>query len=203
MRSHVSGYLSLASVNIVASSGVPARTPSFAAYRGVDRSPWLSTDTDYRHGLLKGDALDAWRTIELQWQRETWIKLSTSRSGAEAILRDQTRRGRCGEVVALYSAVFDRSYGLQPMPDDARPFGREPCVEGYGSLLTEGVYRRPEFFEYFASQLTAEGLLPMTGDLCDEYVHRYLEVEKEADLEPVADVMSLLFVVDVFGMQSM
>ena len=61
-----------------------------------------------------------------------------------------------------------------------------------GSIVLQGIFRKPWLFSRHKKRLNTNGLFPLDDAVLEEYLADYLRFEEPHDLEPVGDILQSL-----------
>jgi hypothetical protein len=78
-------------------------------------------------------------------------------------------------------------------------YGRDPFIDGYGSLLAMSVYLYPQEFQDFTRDLNRRGLFDDHNLATVEFPSAYVQRERQLNMEPIAGVIDRVVDVRIFG----
>lgn len=154
-------------------------------YGGFDRMPWFDVDEAYGEGSLPPD-LHAIREVAESGDF-TGLGLVFKIEEACQLLAYSNREERRNEIIVVFSEELASIKGTISHPsDDIEWLGWDVAVPGSSSLLLDGVFWRPQFFEEHRCILNEHGLLP-SAEAVDSYVSVYRPLGEEGLVEPIME----------------
>lgn len=107
----------------------------------------------------------------------------------ELMLLFNSEISRKNEIIALHSPNLESVLGTIKMDQILEFCGFDVYVDGFGSVLLNGIFSKEDYFKSLSSYntLNAHGLFDSI-DLASAYLNDYSSVFKEANFEPIADL---------------
>jgi hypothetical protein len=161
----------------------PNRKIGQKTYRGVDRLPWEDLKLAYYKGDLPTPLLPLWQELKLGSRDFTGLKLLTNYSDAVAV---KNNWHEVSEIIALWSPELEQIKGGINCEIELIDIGLDCFCLGEWSVLLDGVYAQPEYFEWAVGRLNQHGLLSSDSD-CSAIFDRYLELARTDIVEPLED----------------
>lgn len=200
--SELNGYVVVAGADTCRAMGdMHPRDPTYLwvpDYRGFDRCPWGLLDWDHYARRLPDDVAEAYARMCRSECGANTVRLVEDLEDARLLFKHAFTRDSEAELLGVKSDWHQwtcrsiKNHGL-------RYRGSEPFVEGFGSMLQQGLHAAPKYFEEFLPRVNEFGLLSGARDL-DAYVRHYVSVTEAAVLEPVEEHLErYLYIADIFG----
>lgn len=159
-----------------------------SVYSGLDREPWECVDDMYYDKTLASELI-----VIRERSRKNYVgnySPGTVQTVHEAfqLLSACKNDGQESEVVGIADLCGSET---QFEPVDAHGIlGLDCYIDGYGSLLTLGIFNKPEIFRDFHSYLNPYGLFESV-DTVRQYSKIYCERSEFAKLEPIDDLNNM------------
>jgi hypothetical protein len=154
-------------------------------YAGIDRMPWFELDEGYYAGNLPDEFMRL--REELLNTKQDLIDFKIMRDIRKTIkLLDYSNKDKSiNEIVAIYSdaAKYDEYIVVHDV--NIEWLGMDIYCHGYGSLIREGIFRRPDLFTDYLDKLNKNGLFSLRSPLIDKYIDTYTELAHNNTLEPI------------------
>jgi hypothetical protein len=149
------------------SAVVPAQPPpriDEICYSGFDRMPWNDLnlafyDGSLPHGLRRIRE-DIWRSS----RPDLDYRLCSNLDDASSLLNFSNRSAPKNEIIALDSLLLSGSAKATSSRGGAHWLGADIYCHGFGSLLLQGVFARPDSFSDFVPLLNEHGLFDLASD---------------------------------------
>lgn len=153
---------------------------SSVSYNGIDRDPWWDLGELYYSGSLD----------ERQQRVFRQLRASKLRSFSPGICFDLEA---AKEMLVLSNQTLVRNELILVATQNEKPqlaeksivLGLDCYIDGCGSLLRLGIFRKPELFEDFIELLNSNGMFDGINNL-SMYMDAYVQRCHEGDLEPVS-----------------
>ena len=163
-------------------------------YSGIDRVPWFELDESYYKGILTNELIKLHnKLIEIN-QPDLDITVLKSYDDAINVLHYSNSIEDRYELAVVYSEKLSKLKGTIEIDLNIDWLGFDVYYSGYGSLLSEGIFRKPNFFSEYHEVLNSNGLFDVDADLelIESYINKYNEVSRKQNLERVDDLSSQL-----------
>jgi len=152
-------------------------------YQGVDRLRWEDLDFAYYDRSLPSSLLPIWQELDQDAADLSGLKLLKDYQRAKEVLRFSGERS---EIIAIWSRELEQIKGALRCDVELNYLGVDCFAMGEWSILSSGVYARPEYFPGTIAQLNQNGLL--TSDIeCNEVFSRYVGLAASEIVEPLME----------------
>jgi hypothetical protein len=159
-------------------------------YSGIDRMQWFEIDEAYYNNRLPEELVKLRKEIKLNKQDDVDFKLIGDISKAQILLGFANKFEPLNEIVAVAS---QKQVNKKKFDDcDISILGIDIYCHGYGSLIREGLFCKPDFFHAFHRELNANGLFEWNSELIDEYIRTYTQCSDRANIEPIQNAMKYI-----------
>ncbi len=150
---------------------------------------WVDVDRAEKSTLLPTALGAKWRELRALHAANRDIVLVADYRFAVELLAAVDPEQKRVEICTAYSPTLARRFGGFRSQVSVLELGIDIYCPGYGSMLLQGVYARPDLFSAAASRLNNYGLLDPDEETLTSYIERYLRIEEEADLEAFESVL--------------
>jgi len=154
-------------------------------YSGVDRMPWFELDEDYFSGVLPSQLVQFRKEMRRSNQGISDLTLSSDFSKVESVLEYSNRNRALNELIALKSDALERTKGSFFCDIEIKWLGIDVYCQGYGSLIREGIFKKPDSFSSYANGLNKHGLFDINSMFIDIYTEYYIKNSKDFELEEI------------------
>ncbi len=142
-------------------------------YGGVFRGPWHDVDYYYYRRELPGPLMDMAERMENDNRAYLGLEVCRDLHAALAMLSFTRSLGVESDLIAVRSPQLLQTKGRVAIGDGLVEWGGVDIITpGYGSLLKEGLFAKPELFRGWESALRPTGLLGESVSV-DAYVEAY------------------------------
>jgi hypothetical protein len=155
-------------------------------YSGVDRMPWYDVEEDYYINNLPQDILNIYLAVKRANRDFTGLNLCFDIQDALRLLRYSNRNEPRDEIIAVYSESLINDKGSFISIAEIQWIGFDVFAFGEWSLLSEGMFLKPEKFPDFRSAIGPEGLFADWNSVAP-YMEAYLSLSRAEIVEPLAD----------------
>jgi len=104
---------------------------------------------------------------------------------AKKLLEYSNKKQRINELIAVYSEKIGLLYDIDFFRADTAWLGVDIYCHGYGSLIREGIFTKPDLFANYSGKLNAYGLFNSDSVSINQYIDLYIESSAEDDIEPI------------------
>lgn len=154
-------------------------------YAGIDRMPWFDIDEDYYSKELPDDILLLRNELENNKWDFTDFKLMPDLEKANKLLEYSNKKQRINELIAVYSEKIGLIEDIDFFKVDTEWLGVDIYCHGYGSLIREGIFTKPDLFADYSGKLNTYGLFNSDIVSINQYIDLYIECSAENDIEPI------------------
>lgn len=166
-------------------------------YSGINRMPWFDIDDDYYSGTLPREFIELRNKLNEQNQDFTDIELLRDLDNTRKILEFSNRHQDRNEICVLFSEQLAEKKGTFISDSNIQWLGVDVFFSGYGSILEQGIFAKPDLFPEFTVRLNSNGLFDLGSNFVGRYIDKYIEVSKSHNLEPIADLITPVDIVTV------
>ncbi len=139
-------------------------------YQGVERLQWESISNLFINDRLSSSEIDLYGKINFGTTHG--LKIVTSLEDAYRILLLSNIGNEDNEIIAIFSNRLSNIYEPQEFNICGDYMGIDPWCDGYGSMLQEGYFKKPELFDEFSKLINSNGLFD-SELLAKDYVKSY------------------------------
>lgn len=161
-------------------------------YGGVDRMQWFELDEDYYNQSLPNTLIELRKRTFSVDQQSSDVKLLHTLDDAKEVLAHANSTTCQNELVAVVAEQSSNLSGNNDSMSIGDALGCDIYCDGYGSLIREGVFSKPDLFEGYIDKLNLNGLFDCGDDVISQYIAHYhlksLENEVEKPEGPVKKV---------------
>lgn len=168
-------------------------------YSGIDRMPWfdLDDDEDYDSGTLPREFIELRDEIEEKNGAFSGVLLFDDLDKVRRILEFSNRHQDRNEICAVFSEALTKQKGVFISDSNIQWLGVDLFFSGYGSILEQGIFIKPNLFPEFISQLNTNGLFNLGSVFVNKYIEKYIEMSKLHNLERVDHVIDQIDIITV------
>jgi hypothetical protein len=154
-------------------------------YGGIDRMAWFDAEEDCFTDAAPPSICKLLRQIRQDNANFTGIDLCRDYTVATALLEYSNRLEQRNEIIAVYSDALMNIQGLLAPFATPRlvPLGYDVVAIGGWSLLRDGLFVAPSYFERWLPSLTPHGLLDQVD--VAEFLHAYGTAAESGAVEPL------------------
>ncbi len=156
-------------------------------YAGIDRMPWFEVDEAYHSNALPDELVRLRQELHNAKLPSSDFMFISEIDKAIKLLNYSNRNKSFNELIAVHSNQFARVGNIDLSSLDIDCLGIDIYRHGYGSLVREGIFTRPELFSYYVDKLNVNGLFDLKSDLIDGYIETYVKVADSNKLEPIEE----------------
>jgi hypothetical protein len=152
-------------------------------YGGVDRMEWKDWNDAFYEKTLPQEFLPVWEKFQSN-KLEFGYTLVNDLEIAKRVLEFSNLGGDHNEIIAIYADRF--AEGRIPVFDAPRTsvhLGVDVFQSGFGSLIREGVFVRPDLFPDFVAKVNENGLFDDDGHTANEYMEKYKSIQEGQNIE--------------------
>lgn len=150
-------------------------------YGGIFRMPWFDIEEDYYAGRLAGSVSTLWDDVRSAAQDFSGFEICQSLSTAERLLEYSNRETMRNELIAVRSAVLANLKGRADVGRcEFNWMGNDIVAIGHWSLLKEGLFVAPSYFQRWTEFLNEDGLLDSSVSAEEYYVDYCRAAERNA-----------------------
>ncbi|POZ49557.1 hypothetical protein [Methylovulum psychrotolerans] len=155
-------------------------------YSGISRMPWfdLDDDEDYYSGTLPRESIELRNEIDEQYRDFSNIELLRDLDKTKRILAFSNRHQDRNEICVAFSETLAKQKGTFISDSAIQWLGVDVFFSGYGSILEQGIFAKPDLFPEFIIRLNMNGLFDLGSDFVSSYIDEYIEVSEAHNLEP-------------------
>lgn len=156
-------------------------------YSGIDRSRWYDIDTDYYNKTLPEQIKKLYEPINKGTDDLTGIDVCKDFQVAVELLNYSNRDRKVNELISFRSEKLKEIKGA--IEFDASKIvwlGYDMMKLGEWSLLTDGLFLKPEYFQGWEKRLNKNGLFD-DPSLLDDFVATYQALAEKEIVEPLSD----------------
>jgi len=154
-------------------------------YAGIDRMPWFDIDEDYYSKELPEDILPLRNELNNNKWDFTDFKLMPDIKKAKKLLDYSNKKQRINELIAVYSEKIGLLGDIDFFDADTGWLGVDIYCHGFGSLIREGIFTKPDLFADYSGNLNAYGLFSSDIVSINQYIDFYIKYSAEDDIEPI------------------
>ena len=154
-------------------------------YGGVDRMPWFELDEGFFFKKLPDQLTQLRREIRTSNPDNSDFKLLFDLSKVVSVLNYSNQHDDINEIIVLQSDVLRKTKGSFYCDAEIKWLGTDIYCHGYGSLLREGIFTKPNAFIDFSNMINKFGLLNMDNENIDSYIQHYLKCSTKHNLEEI------------------
>ena len=154
-------------------------------YGGVDRMPWFEIDEDYFSGILPKQLIELRKELRKTNQDTSDLKLLFDLSLVNSVIEYSNKKIEINEIIVLRSSGLERTKGSFICDNEIEWHGIDIHCQGYGSLLREGIFSKPEVFSTFINAINEHGLFNEDSKLINYYIEHYINISKAHNLEKI------------------
>ncbi len=166
-------------------------------YSGIDRMAWFDLDEDHYSGILPCEFIELRDEIEEKNQDFTDIKLLGDLDKTKRILEFCNRHQDRNEICVVFSENLAKQKKVVIGCSNVMWLGNDVYCHGYGSILAQGLFAKPDLFPEFIGQLNTNGLFNLDSYITNKYIERYIEMSKLHNLEQIDDVIDQIDIIAV------
>lgn len=152
-------------------------------YAGVDRMEWFEIAEGYYAGTLSNDVMTLWNKLKKSSPYPTDFRFMLDIKKAIQILEYSNKDRSMNELVAIRSERIENINGSITCEHDITWLGIDVYCHGYGSLIREGLFVKPNLFSSYLDHLNKNVLFDLDSQVIDEYIKSYIECAKNNNLE--------------------
>ncbi len=115
-------------------------------YGGIDRMEWFDIDEDYYNDVLPNDLLRL-RDSVMESSRQCGFNVCACLKGAKKMLAYSNKDHNRNDLVAI--VLHDKRVDIINAVFDGELIGCDLCCDGFGSLIREGIFNKPELFNEY------------------------------------------------------
>jgi hypothetical protein len=208
MTHRVSGFLLLRKPNynsdVRGAVESPPWTPQVDGifYGGLERMPWFDLQQAFHDGALSNEALLLREDLMRSNATDRDVMVLQDVRKAETLLAAlENGRDRL-ETCAVYSERLSRIKGCVQTDLEIEWLGVDLYCGGYGSMIHQGLFKRPELFSDFVLDVVPHGLFEDSSAAIEKYIEHYVRLERRENLElfePVLEYLDRIRVGRVLG----
>lgn len=154
-------------------------------YAGIDRMAWFDIDEEYYSKELPDDILQLRNELDKNKLNYTDFKLMLDFKNAKKLLEYSNKRQIINELVTICSEKIGSIDDGVSFEINSELLGVDLYCHGYGSIVREGIFTKPELFTDFSDRLNAHGLFNSDDAIIDNYIDFYVECSKSGVIEPI------------------
>ncbi|MCU7850129.1 MAG: hypothetical protein KZQ89_19495 [Candidatus Thiodiazotropha sp. (ex Lucinoma kastoroae)] len=168
-------------------------------YGGIDRMGWFDLDEDYYNGSLPNEFIEL-RKMALTPSKTIGVDVSANMYDAVKLLAYSNTSNDRNELIALFSysdqeSAFEAEF-------DGELTGCDLYCNGYGSLIREGIFTKPEVFKESNCILNKFGLLDFDNELINNYIKEFERLAIKENLEIMLGPIRFFLIYRVFTNKS-
>ena len=153
-------------------------------YGGVDRMEWFDWEEAFYAKTLTEEFLPVWQRFQSNKLEFANHCVVDDLEIAKRVLEFSNRDHAYNEIIAIYADRF--AEGRIPVFDAPRTsvhLGVDVFQDGFGSLIREGVFNRPDLFPDFVAKINENGLFDNDGHTANEYMDKYKTIQEGQNIE--------------------
>lgn len=161
-------------------------------YGGIERMPWRDLEQAYRDRSLSDEALVLREELMKSNAADRDVMLLQDYGKTKALLaalRDKISRL---EICAVYSQRLSNVKGHVRTDLEIDWLGVDPFCGGYGSMILQGLFTKPELFADFIPDVARTGLFEDGSAFLEKYIEQYVRLEGRHNLELFEPVLEHL-----------
>ncbi|MBV1928197.1 MAG: hypothetical protein KUG81_01630 [Gammaproteobacteria bacterium] len=152
-------------------------------YGGIDRMQWFDLDEGYYEKSLPMELIKIRERIYSANQQSSDMKLIDSLDDAERVLTYSNKSICRNELIGVVEEKhFDHS-NLNNVKNKRSILGCDVFCDGYGSLIREGVFSKPEYFGEHIDKLNESGIFHCDESSIEKYIEFYQMKSREGQVE--------------------
>ena len=169
-------------------------------YGGIDRMEWVDIYDDFYAKKPLTEMENIYNMLEVQKKQREPILLLKDSLAAIKYYKYYAEKNKGIDLIAVYSDKIAKKNGIIDNEFGLKHLGIDLFVDGYGSYLREGLFKRPDLFdELFIDSLNTNGIFDDNDDLIDKYISYYNNLTKTHDcLEIFPQNDSLFYKMQVY-----
>ncbi len=161
-------------------------------YSGVDRMPWFDLDEDFYGGSLPEELVAIRKELKDKNCDYTDFQVVRDFDKAKKILEYSNKNKSINELTAIYSKKIERVKGAFKCDTNIAWLGIDLYCHGYGSIVREGIFKRPELFPSHKYELNKIGLFNKDSELLEKYIKDYIICSKDNSIESINGALKYL-----------
>lgn len=154
-------------------------------YAGVDRMSWFELDEDFFTGVLPEQFIQLRKELTDINKDFTDFELVFDIDKAKTILEYSNQNNARNELIAIWSERLENTKGVIKSESVINWIGIDIYCSGYGSLIREGIFTKPNVFPLFITEINEHGLFNINSECIDEYINSYIKFAKIYNLESI------------------
>lgn len=157
-------------------------------YHGIERLDWFDIENEYYSKTLPAN----YSVLFEQLDNIGMLSLTKKFEIAQKLLAFSNMKRPLNEIIAIYSKGIETTYGSFTTDRKIDWIGED--VECWvGSMLKEGIFKKPHLFSDFKKNLNQYGLFDINSPITDLYANYYNKLTRQGEvLEIFSDVMHQL-----------
>ncbi len=154
-------------------------------YGGVDRMPWFELDEGFFSKTLPAQLTQFRKEIRTSNPDSSDFKLLFDLSKVVSIFEYSNQHDDINEIIVLQSDALRKTKGVFDCDSEIKWLGIDVYCQGYGSLIREGIFKKPGVFSSFRNMINEFGLFHLDNDNIGNYIQHYFKSSKEHNLEEI------------------
>ncbi len=153
-------------------------------YGGVDRMDWVHWTDAFYGKTLPDEFLPVWEKFQSNKLDFADYRLVDDLEIAKRVLEFSNLEHAYNEIIAIYADRHEK--GRIPVFDAPRTsvhLGVDVFQGGFGSLIREGVFKRPDLFPDFVAKINENGLFDDDGHTANECREKYKSIQEGQNIE--------------------
>lgn len=102
---------------------------------------------------------------------------------ARRVLEFSNRDNNHNEIISIYADRFAKYIEPWKLPENSMNLGVDVYQDGFGSLIREGVFNRPDLFSRFVGELNENGIFQDDKNFLEGYCYFYRATQEKHDIE--------------------
>ncbi|MCG7945889.1 MAG: hypothetical protein N0C84_06030 [Candidatus Thiodiazotropha taylori] len=149
-------------------------------YGGIDRMEWFDIDEKYYNDTLPNDILKL-RDKVIDASRQYNFNVCTCLDDAKKMLAFSNKDQDRNDLIAI--SLYNKIENTIDAEFEGELLGCDLYCDGFGSLIREGIFNKPELFREYATNLNKNGLFDINKNIIQKYTEMYEIVSVSNNLE--------------------
>ncbi len=175
---------------------LPAPRIGSIYYGGIDRMLWEDFDVLHYAGSLPKEMESNYQELERTIGEQQGLRTLKNRSKAEKILQYINNTDEKNEMMYVESGSIDTEINEKENIKDLEFLGMDIYMNGVGSMIREGVFKKEDIFSKFLISLNANGLFSDLGTV--ERYKLFYESESESKIDKMELFPTMTYRKNVF-----
>jgi hypothetical protein len=153
-------------------------------YAGVDRMQWFDLDEHYYSNTLPSNLAEIRAKIFNQSDNPRDIRTLDSLEDCQLLLDFSNQDGVLNEIIAISCPQIEsKNYSSSEIE---MCIGTDIYFDGFGSMIHQGIFTKPEMFQDIIPYLNEYGLFQPNSIEINKYISKYTEISLKSGLEHFA-----------------